>query len=498
MTTSMNGTAAIYTRISLDKTGEGVGVERQEEQCRALAGLHGYRIIGDAEADFFSDNSLSAYKGIERPRFNALCALIESGAVDRVYVYSTDRLARRTRDLLDLMDLMRPRGVTVHAVTGEGIDPASANGALITTILGAVAEQESAHKAERIRAAYEQRAHSGKPKKGGRRIFGYKADGETVHDDEAALLRKAAQQVIDGESIRAIAAEWNDNGFTSTRGKLVSSAMVRTLLKNPYIAGLSTYNPTDSDGRRLIRNRQVVGEGKWPAIIEPEQWERVQAVLNDPARVSNRVGNTPQRLLSGLLKCTCGSPMYRRTRPMKSGGDRYSYYSCKRPVPGKHVHIGSDDADAAVAALVIERLKQTDLAAALAAAATDTHSAALAELTRERTDLLARRDELEDAVAEGAVTVASFGRAIDRVETRLAAIDEKIATLSASSDAPPLAEIAAADSIEAWWEGADLMRRRRLVDHLMTITVGPGRHGAKKFDPARLRVTWGSNPDRAA
>ncbi|MGB6124419.1 MAG: recombinase family protein, partial [Gordonia sp. (in: high G+C Gram-positive bacteria)] len=85
MTTSMNGTAAIYTRISLDKTGEGVGVERQEEQCRALAGLHGYRIIGDAEADFFSDNSLSAYKGIERPRFNALCALIELGEVDRVY-----------------------------------------------------------------------------------------------------------------------------------------------------------------------------------------------------------------------------------------------------------------------------------------------------------------------------------------------------------------------------------------------------------------------------
>ena len=36
------------------------------------------------------------------------------------------------------------------------------------------------------------------------------------------------------------------------------------------------------------------------------------------------------------------------------------------------------------------------------------------------------------------------------------------------------------------------MRRRRIVDHLVTIAVGPGRHGAKKYDPARLRVTWSS------
>jgi hypothetical protein len=321
-------------------------------------------------------------------------------------------------------------------------------------------------------------------------MFGYERDGETIRDDEAALLRKAAQQVIDGDSIRAIAAEWNDRGFTSTRGNAVDAAMVRTLLKNPYIAGLSTWNPTDSDGRRLLRNREIVGEGQWPAIIEPDQWERVQAVLADPARVSNKVGNTPQRLLSGLLLCQCGQPMYRRTRPLKSG-DRYSYYSCKRVVPGKHVHIGSDDTDAAVEALVIERLKKTDLAAALAAAAaTDDSSAELAERTRERTDLLARRDELEEAVAEGTLAVAAFGRAVERVEARLSAIDEAIATLSASSDAPPLAEIATAESVEAWWGSADLMRRRRIVDHLMTITVGPGRHGAKQFDPSRLRVDW--------
>ncbi|WP_345313761.1 recombinase family protein [Gordonia alkaliphila] len=483
--------AAIYTRISLDRSGEGVGVERQEEACRRLAELHGYTIVGDAVSDIFCDNSLSAYKDVDRPRYRALCDLIETGEITRVYVYSTDRLARRTRDLLDLMDLMRPRGVTVHAVTGEGIDPASANGALITTILGAVAEQESAHKAERIRAAYEQRAHSGKPKTGGRRLFGYERDGETIRDDEAALLRKAAQQVIDGDSIRAIAAEWNDKGFTSTRGNAVDSAMVRSLLKNPYIAGLSTWNPTDADGRRLLRNREIVGEGSWPAIVEPDQWERVQAVLNDPTRVSNKIGNTPQRLLSGLLLCQCGQPMYRRTRPRKSGGDRYSYYSCKRVVPGKHVHIGSDDTDAAVEALVIERLKRTDLAAALAAAAaTDDHSAELAELTRERSDLLARRDELEEAVADGAMAVQAFGRAIARVEARLAAIDEAIATLSASADAPPLAEIAAAENVEVWWAGADLMRRRRIVDHLMTIVVGPGKHGAKRFDPHRLNVTW--------
>mgnify|MGYP000499956362 CR=1 FL=1 len=35
--------------------------------------------VGDAVSEVFCDNSLSAYKGVDRPRFKALCALIESG-----------------------------------------------------------------------------------------------------------------------------------------------------------------------------------------------------------------------------------------------------------------------------------------------------------------------------------------------------------------------------------------------------------------------------------
>lgn len=37
-----SGRAVIYARISLDKSGEGVGVERQIESCRKKAASDGY------------------------------------------------------------------------------------------------------------------------------------------------------------------------------------------------------------------------------------------------------------------------------------------------------------------------------------------------------------------------------------------------------------------------------------------------------------------------
>lgn len=485
--------AAIYARISLDKSGEGVGVERQVELCQKKASGDGYVIPSGRT---FKDDSKSAYKIIEREGYEDLLKLVKSGGVDRVYVYSTDRLTRRVRDMLDWLDACRTHGVTTHAVTGEGIDPNSANSKLTTTILGAIAEQESEHKAERVRAAYEQRARDGKPKTGGRRMFGYEADAKTIRKDEAAAIRRAASAIVrkrNPASIRSIVAEWNAKGITTTRGKPMDGPGLRAILKNPRIAGLSTWTPTDAaTGKRGLMTREVVGEGEWPAIIEPAKWERLQSVLSDPDRVTNRVGNTPQHLLSGIMLCPCGKPMYYRTRPRKDG-TRFGYYSCKRELPGSHTHIGAEDSDAAIADLIVARLQRDDVREALTQAVArndDDHGEELAEAIQERADLTERMSQLEAAVAEGATSVAAFGRAVTRVETRLAEVQQRIGGLAQRSAASPLAGVVRADDIAAHWKRLDLASRRALVDALITIAVLPGEAGAKVFDRGRLDVVW--------
>jgi site-specific DNA recombinase len=60
MTNSSPIAAAIYTRISSDRAGAGLGVDRQEDDCRNLAAKLGWEV-----AIVLEDNDISAYSGRE-------------------------------------------------------------------------------------------------------------------------------------------------------------------------------------------------------------------------------------------------------------------------------------------------------------------------------------------------------------------------------------------------------------------------------------------------
>lgn len=56
--------AAIYARISSDQAGEGIGVQRQVEDCRKLAANIGWEL-----GEEYVDNDMSAYSGKPRPNY---------------------------------------------------------------------------------------------------------------------------------------------------------------------------------------------------------------------------------------------------------------------------------------------------------------------------------------------------------------------------------------------------------------------------------------------
>src|SRR4051794_12379176 len=103
---------AIYARISRDKTGAGLSVDRQVKDCRELAEQHGWALIEPP----FTDNDLSAYSGKPRPAYRRLLAAIERGEVDRVLCWHTDRLHRNPAELEQWITVCEPRGVGVHTV----------------------------------------------------------------------------------------------------------------------------------------------------------------------------------------------------------------------------------------------------------------------------------------------------------------------------------------------------------------------------------------------
>ncbi|MGH3767461.1 MAG: recombinase family protein [Pseudonocardiaceae bacterium] len=63
----MTHKVGIYCRISRDRIGAGLGIERQQRDCRELANPLGWVMV-----DTYADNDLSAYSGKRRPHYERL------------------------------------------------------------------------------------------------------------------------------------------------------------------------------------------------------------------------------------------------------------------------------------------------------------------------------------------------------------------------------------------------------------------------------------------
>jgi site-specific DNA recombinase len=71
--------AAVYVRISQARDGEHAGVDRQRDDCLALAERQGWTV-----GEVYTDNDRSAYDGKPRPDYVRMLADIEAGRVDGV------------------------------------------------------------------------------------------------------------------------------------------------------------------------------------------------------------------------------------------------------------------------------------------------------------------------------------------------------------------------------------------------------------------------------
>lgn len=240
--------AAIYVRISQDRSGAGLGVERQEQDCRKLAESLGWRV-----AQVFCDNDTSAYSGRRRPQYEALLAAIEAGEVKGCWPgIPTDCTA--PRELETYIDTSERHGAVTHTVQTGIWDLSTPSGRMLARQLGAVSRYESEHKGERIRRAREQQAKAGRFH-GGIRPFGFESDGVTVRPVEAAEVVKMVESVVGGISLRSIVRDLNERGVLTATGKPWRSQYVRELICAPRIAGLS------------VHHGEIAGIAVWPALV---------------------------------------------------------------------------------------------------------------------------------------------------------------------------------------------------------------------------------------
>ncbi|MBZ4580998.1 recombinase family protein [Mycobacterium avium] len=454
--------AAIYLRISEDRR-DGAGVERQEKECRELAERLDWPIVVPP----FIDNDISAFSGKRRPRYHDLLDAITSGQINAVLTWHTDRMHRQPGEQDHYIRLCQKHGVQNAAVQVGRVDLDTASGEFNVRVLGLVAHFESRHKAERIQSAHRQIAERG-GWKGGIRPFGYEPDGLTVREAEAVEIKRIANAVVRGQSLRSLALELNERGVTTVTGKRWTSAHLRSMLVRSRLAGLREHRGV------------IVGTAAWPAILDRATWEAMKAVLEDPARCTGgggRRGRMPTSLGTGLYLCgTCGQP---RMRLGRSNGRR-PIYKCGASMDDAergHVTRAAEPLDALVEGALLEKLSEPGAIDALCAVI-DTDDAELAALSREQATIRPRLKKAAKLYATGAIDDEQLADISKELRQR----DSEItAALTAAAMRSPLDVLLGADDIETIWDTELTMgQKRAILAEVLTVTIlpspGGGRH----------------------
>lgn len=78
----------------------------------------------------------------ERPQLNELLDIVEEG--DTIIIHSLDRLARSTKDLLNIVEYLKNKGVALKSVNDSWLDTSNDNpfSELLLTIMGGLSEYE--------------------------------------------------------------------------------------------------------------------------------------------------------------------------------------------------------------------------------------------------------------------------------------------------------------------------------------------------------------------
>lgn len=450
---------AIYCRISLATHGDQVKVKRQEKLCRRMADRLGWDVVC-----VYSDNNRSAWqRNRKREGWDSMLLAIEAGGVDAVIVYHGDRLIRQPWDLETLLTLADGRGIRLASPSGtRDLDNSDHRYQLRLDV--AAACRESDRISQRTQDAHADRAEHGVVKAGGYRAFGYKRSGK-VKDAEAVEYRDAVARVLSGESKSSIIRDWNLRGVLTTPGNPWTDRAFAKMLRSPRYAGLSSYKG------------EVVGKGKWKALIDQDSWEALQAKLG---AIADRYGaarpsSTSKYLLSGIaVHQLCLTPLkvHHDTRP-----DQLAY-QCPDRECGHRVRRKMSSLDEYVIGFVLRRLSEPKMWARIDASKADNSASVKLKALRERREQV----EAEFAEEEGR-SPALLGGILRKLDERI----EAARALVAQRETVHVLD-GCRDMTREQWDALPITRRRALVRELVEVEVLPSRRG-KVFDPDSVKLT---------
>jgi site-specific DNA recombinase len=345
---------AIYARVSSDQQAKEQTIASQVEALRQRVAADGLALAPEL---CFLDEGYSGGT-LLRPALERLRDQAAAGTLDRLYVHSPDRLARKYAYQVLLLDELKRAGVEVVFLNREiGRSPEED---LLLQVQGLIAEYERAKILERSRRGKLHAARRGSPSALGGAPYGYryvrKASGAEasyqIDEGQAKVVRQLFAWVAQERcSLGEVCRRLERQGTPSPTGKPTwSRTTVWGLLRNPAYRGSAAFGKRRSGPRRpQLRPRRGQPEQPRrafsqdqtapqdqvvipvPALVEPALFEAVAEQLQENQRRYRQSRKGARYLLQGLVVCgRCGRAFYGMliSRHNARGGARYSYYRC--------------------------------------------------------------------------------------------------------------------------------------------------------------------------
>lgn len=204
-----------YIRVSTAGQAEnGVSMDAQEAKVKAWANL-----TGCDETVILRDAGMSGSRADNREGLQHALNIIGDG--DALVVYSLSRLARSTKDTLEISELLQKRNANLVSIS-ESIDTTTAAGKMVFRMLAVLNEFERDVISERTRTALQHKKAKGE-KTGGDIPFGFSLDAGTNLLVENPAEQKAVRLIrklrLKGYSLRAICDELEAEGHRTKTGK---------------------------------------------------------------------------------------------------------------------------------------------------------------------------------------------------------------------------------------------------------------------------------------
>ena len=431
-----NKNVGIWIRVSTDRQVEDESPEHHEKRARSYAEHKDWNVVTIYRLDALSGKSIMEY-----PETKRMLKDIKDGTISGIIFSKLARLARNTKELLEISELFRVQKADLISLA-EAIDTSTPAGRLFFTVIAAMAQWEREEISERVAASVPIRAQMGKPL-GGQASFGYKWVGkELLIDEQEAPIRKLIYEIyIKTKRRKTTANELNAMGYRTRNGSEFSDTTIERLIKDPTAKGIRRANYTKSLGEG--KNWVIKPENEWievpcPAIVDEVLWNDANAIITQQQAKRSKPGPKPLYLLTGYVYCSCDSKMYVYTE-----SPTYKCKKCRRKIEVKDI----DE-------IYHEQLKSFLLTETDSAVINSQSNKLLTEkeellkaVTTEYDKLLQKTEKQTNLRMEGELSKEEFAKFYKPTEQRLRQIEAQLPELQAEVDFLKI-QYLSADSIQ--------------------------------------------------